>query len=190
MTSASKRRLLGWGVTSVAISGLAFAAVPFLKSWNPNPRVRAALPVHEVKDMEAGELRKLDSGLWIYRRTEDDLSVLGTHDEYLADPRSERSSQPVTLTNHWRSVRPDYFIFFPGAPYRGCAVQFVAANTRDYPDFAEGRVVTRLNHFYEPCEGRTFDVAGRVFARAHWPEEHNLRVPDIEWVTETKFAVK
>jgi len=69
-------------------------------------------------------------------------------------------------------------------------VQFMPANTRDYPDFAEGRVVSRLNHFYEPCEGRTLDVAGRVFSRIGWPEERNLRVPDIEWVTETKFAIE
>ena len=190
MTSASKRQLLSWGVASIAVLGLAFAAVPFLESWRPNPSVKAALPVHEVKDMKAGELRKLDSEVWIYRRTEDDLKLLGAYDEYLADPRSEKSSQPLAVANQWRSVRPDYFIFFPGAPYRGCAVQLVPANTGDYPYFAEGSVVSQLNHFYEPCEGRTFDVAGRVFSRPRWPEERNLRVPDIEWVTETKFAFR
>ena len=190
MTMASKRRLLVWGLVAIGVLGLVLAAIPFVRSMGLNPRVAAAAPAFDVRGMKPGELHKLDFGLWVYRRTAEDLAALGTYEEYLADPRSEMSQQPAALANVWRSDLREYFVFHPGAPKRHCAVELVAANSRSYEGFEETTVVSKLNHFFEPCEGRTFDVSGRVFARKSWPEELNLTVPQLDWVTDTKFVLE
>jgi len=174
----------------VGALGVLIATIPFVMSWNLNPRALAAAPAFDVKHMRPGELHKLDFGLWVYRRTADDLAALGTYERYLADPLSQKSQQPHALANLWRSDSREYFVFRPGAPKRYCSVEFVPANTRSYDSFPEGHIVSKLNHFYEPCDGRTFDASGRVFTRKEWPEELNLTVPKVKWVTETKFVLE
>lgn len=163
MTTTRKRTVLIWSVASLGFLAMGLMATSFLQSFRPNPKVHAANPIRNVEGITPGELRQFDFGAWVYRRTSEDLRLLGTYDDYLSDPNSERSKQPDDAKNKWRSQKPEYSVVFPGAPTRYCAVRFVPANTRDYSGFQEADAVSRLNHFFEPCDGRTFDVSGRVF---------------------------
>src|SRR5476649_941615 len=95
----SRRRLLTAATVGTGAIGVAFAAVPFLASWQPSARAKAlGAPVEvDASKLEAGQMLKVGGGgqaVFVVRRAEDIIGQLGNHDAMLADPKSDDSAQP------------------------------------------------------------------------------------------------
>src|ERR1700748_2391598 len=87
----SRRRLLTAATVGTGVVGVAFAAIPFLASWKPSARAKAlGAPV----DVDDSKLVWRGQAVFVVRRVKGVVDQLGGHDDMLADPKSEDSTQP------------------------------------------------------------------------------------------------
>src|ERR1700736_6906029 len=97
-----RRRLLTAATVGTGAIGVAFAAVPFLASWQPSARGKAlGAPVEvDASKLEAGQMLKVvwrGQPVFVVRRVKAIMDHLGDHDAVLADPKSDDSMQPVYI---------------------------------------------------------------------------------------------
>ncbi|NLR76121.1 MULTISPECIES: ubiquinol-cytochrome c reductase iron-sulfur subunit [Leeia] len=171
---SGKRRFLlaASGVAGgVAVAGI---ATPFVASWFPSARAKAAgAPVEvDVSKLEPGQLLTVEwrgKPVWILSRTPDMLSVLPSLDGKLADPKSEDPQQPDYAKNTNRSVKPELFVALGVCTHLGCSptLRKEIAPADLGADWKGG--------FLCPCHGSRFDLAGRVYAGS--PAPKNLEIP-------------
>lgn len=167
--------------TSVAGgAGLVATAIPFVASMAPSERARAlGVPVEvELGGVRPGELRTVEwrgQPVFVLHRTPEMLAALTRHDELLADPLSDRSSQPEYATNAVRSLKPEILVLVAICTHLGCIPSF--RPTPGAPDIGD----TWPGGFYCPCHGSKFDFAGRVFKNV--PAPTNLVVPPYHFTT-------
>src|SRR5580693_5570609 len=95
----SRRRLLTAATVGTGAIGVAFAAVPFLASWQPSARAKAlGAPVEvDASKLEAGQMLKViwrGQPVFVVRRVQSVIDAIGGHDAMLADPASDDSQQP------------------------------------------------------------------------------------------------
>jgi len=171
----SRRKFLTIAASATAGVGVVLTAVPFVASWAPSERTRAAGAPTEV------DLSKLAPGqmvtviwrkqpVYVVHRPQEAVAKLAAHDGSLKDPQSESSDQPAYAKNEMRSVRPELLVLIGTCTHLGCLPKqrFEPGGYADLsPDWPGG--------FYCPCHGSRFDLAGRVFAGS--PASVNLRVP-------------
>jgi len=98
----SRRRLLTAATAGVGVVGVAFAAVPFIASWEPSERAKAlGAPVAiDASKLEEGQMLKVvwrGQPVFIVRRSKATVLELGNHDDLLADPKSDDSMQPAYI---------------------------------------------------------------------------------------------
>ena len=110
-----RRRFLTAATSVVGGVGVVGVAVPFIGSWNPSARAKAAgAPVEvNVSKIEPGQLIRAEwrgKPVYVVRRTEEILSSLSAHDGQLKDPQSEVPQQPVYATNAFRSIKPEFLV--------------------------------------------------------------------------------
>jgi len=161
--------------------GLAAIAYPFLSSFSTGPKQENdAWLTCDISTLDAGNKMRCGHAM-IYKRTKQDFATISKYEALLADARSENSHQPEEATNIWRSERPDYFIFMPWAPVKGCAVTLVRGKTHLNFPVSEKAALDALPYLTEPCENRTWDMSGRLYAREGYPPEQNLFVPTVKW---------
>ncbi|TWX71609.1 ubiquinol-cytochrome c reductase iron-sulfur subunit [Colwellia sp. C1TZA3] len=175
-----RRRFLTAATSVVGGIGVVGVAVPFIGSWNPSARAKAAgAPVEvNVSKIEPGQLIRAEwrgKPVYVVRRTEEILSGLSTHNDQLKDPQSEVPQQPAYATNAYRSIKPDILVALGVCTHLGCAP------THHKGDF-EQHVAGVKNGFFCPCHGSKFDMAGRVFQSV--PAPTNLMVPEHSFPTE------
>ena len=116
-TNAGRRKFLV-GSTSVAgVAGVTGAAVPFVGSWNPSAKARAAgAPVRiDISRLQSGEMLGpipawRGRPIFVIKRSDDALSALNENPSRLADPNSEEPEQPGYAQNEFRSRRPDVMV--------------------------------------------------------------------------------
>ena len=94
-----RRRFLTAATAVVGGAGVVGAAVPFIASWNPSARAKAAgAPVEvNVGKIQPGQLIRAEwrgKPVYVVRRTEKTVSDLAKHDDQLRDPNSEMAQQP------------------------------------------------------------------------------------------------
>ena len=95
----SKRTwLLASGCAGVV--GAGFAAVPFVASFQPSERAKAAGAAVEVdvSSLKPGEIKTVEwrgKPVWILRRTPEMLESLKKDEADLADPASARTALPI-----------------------------------------------------------------------------------------------
>ena len=99
----SRRRFLTAATSVVGGVGVVGVAVPFIGSWNPSARAKAAgAPVEvNVSKIEPGQLIRAEwrgKPVYVVRRTAETLSSLSAHDGQLKDPQSEVPQQPAYAT--------------------------------------------------------------------------------------------
>ncbi len=169
-----RRRFLTAATSVVGGVGVVGVAVPFIGSWNPSARAKAAgAPVEvNVSKIEPGQLIRAEwrgKPVYVVRRTEEVLANLSAHDDELRDPNSEVPQQPVYATNAYRSIKPEYMVALGVCTHLGCAPTY---HKGDFDQHVEGV----KNGFFCPCHGSKFDMAGRVFQGV--PAPTNLMVPD------------
>jgi ubiquinol-cytochrome c reductase iron-sulfur subunit len=168
----SRRKFLTQATIATGAVGAAFAAVPFIESWSPSERARAAgLPVElDISKVEPGQMavpvwRK--TPIYVVRRTPDMLARLAGHDSELKDPKSQDSEQPPYAKNTERSRTGEFLVLIGVCTHLGCLPKQRFTPGELYPSWPGG--------FFCPCHGSRFDLAGRVFDGS--PASTNLKVP-------------
>ena len=170
-------------------AGAAFTAVPFVSSFQPSERAKAAgAPVEvDVSALKPGEKVTVEwrgKPVWILRRTPEMLASLDQTEPLVADPKSERTAFPTPeyAQNKQRSIKPELFVAVGICSHLGCSPtdKLQAGPQPSLPDDWQGG-------FLCPCHGSTFDVAGRVFKNKPAPD--NLEVPPHMYVSDTRLLI-
>ncbi|MCV5869128.1 ubiquinol-cytochrome c reductase iron-sulfur subunit, partial [Escherichia coli] len=105
-------------------------AVPFIKSWNPSAKAKAAgAPVEvDISKIEPGQLVRVEwqgKPVWIVRRTQSVLDNLKTISDKLRDPQSEMEQQPEYAQNEFRSIKEEYFVAVGFCTHLGCSPTYL-----------------------------------------------------------------
>jgi ubiquinol-cytochrome c reductase iron-sulfur subunit len=180
-----RRRFLTAATAVVGGVGVVGVAVPFIGSWNPSARAKAAgAPVEvNVGKIEPGQLIRAEwrgKPVYVVRRTEEIVNNLAKHDDQLRDPNSDTAQQPTYATNAYRSIKPEFMVALGVCTHLGCAP---TPHVGDFDQFVEGVA----DGFFCPCHGSKFDMAGRVFQGV--PAPLNLVVPDHSFIDDNTLLV-
>ena len=172
------------------VVGGAAVAVPFVSTFQPSERARAAgAPVEvDISAIKPGEKLTVEwrgKPVWIIRRTPEQLAELPKVDPLLADPKSERKPDELTpqyARNENRSRKPELLVVVGICSHLGCSPsdKFQPGAQPSLPDDWAGG-------FLCPCHGSTFDMAGRVYKNKPAPD--NLEVPLYTYLTDTKILI-
>ena len=172
----SKRRFLTTAASViVGGSGMAVAAVPFVKSMLPSAKAKAAgAPVEvNIGKLDVGQLITIEwrgKPVWIFRRSPQSVKILASLDNDLRDPNSDNTDQqPEYAKNPARAIREDIMVLVGICTHLGCSPTY-------RPDLAPADLGANWQGgFFCPCHGSRFDLAGRVFKGV--PAPINLKVP-------------
>ncbi|MFG0605098.1 ubiquinol-cytochrome c reductase iron-sulfur subunit [Vibrio mimicus] len=180
-----RRRFLTATTAVVGGLGAVAVAVPFIKSWNPSAKAKAAgAPVEvDVSKLEEGQMVRVEwrgKPVWVVRRAQSVVDALKEHDNQLRDPSSQEEQQPNYAQNGYRSIKPEYFIAVGICTHLGCSPTYL-------PDSFSEQVQGVKSGFFCPCHGSKFDMAGRVFQGV--PAPLNLVIPKHMYLTETKIVI-
>lgn len=174
-----RRKFLTGATWTTGAIGVAFAAVPFIASWQPSARARAlGAPLDvDISKLEPGAMMTVywrKEPIWIIRRSKDMIDRLEANDPNLKDPKSEESDQPTYAQNEVRARNPEYLVLRGTCTHLGCLpkTRFHVGVGEGGPDWPGG--------FFCVCHGSKFDMAGRVFVGS--PAASNLRVPQYAFV--------
>ena len=184
----SRRNLVAITCGVGAVGGVT-AAVPFVSSFQPSERARAAgAPVEaDIGSLKPGEKLTVEwrgKPVWIVRRTPEQLAELPKLDPELADPNSLRHPDELTpewARNTWRSRKPEFLVVVGICTHLGCSPTFRkdVAPADLGPDWLGG--------FFCPCHQSKFDLAGRVYKGM--PAPLNLVVPPHKYLSDTRVVI-
>jgi ubiquinol-cytochrome c reductase iron-sulfur subunit len=181
-----KRRFLVLATGAVGGVGAIGAATPFVMSFFPSERAKAAgAPVEvDIAKIEPGQ--KIDvewrgKVVWLINRTPAMLESLPKLDAKLADPNSNVPQQPAYCKNEHRSIKDAMFVAVGICTHLGCSPTFrPEVGPADLgPDWLGG--------FFCPCHQSKFDLAGRVFKGV--PAPTNLVIPPYKYLSDTKITI-
>lgn len=184
--NASRRRFLIGATSVVGGVGAIGAAVPFVASWNPSAKAKAAgAPVKaNIAKLEPGQRMTVEwrgKPVWILRRTQEMLDNLEKIGDRLSDPDSQVPQQPEYVKGVYRSSRPEIAVIVGICTHLGCSPQFVPDMTPQEFD------ADWVGGFFCPCHGSRFDLAGRVFAGV--PAPTNLVVPPYKYIDDDNIII-
>ncbi len=175
-TKAGRRRFLVGSTSVVGAAGIVGAAVPFLGSWNPSAKARAAgAPVRiDISRLADGEMLGpipawRGRPIFIVKRSEGALAALNADPERLTDPESQDPEQPNYAQNEYRSRTPEVLVLVGLCPHLFCSPT-PHVELRPQPFDSDWR-----GGFFCPCHGSRFDLAGRVYSGS--PASRNMQVP-------------
>jgi len=127
-----RRRFLTASTVVVGAVGAGFAAIPFIKSWNPSARAKlAGAPViADISALEEGQRLVFEwrgQPIWIVKRSKALLEILPTLDGRLRDPESENADQqPAYARNELRSIKPEISVLVGLCTHLGCSPEMKA----------------------------------------------------------------
>ncbi|MFZ4119527.1 MAG: ubiquinol-cytochrome c reductase iron-sulfur subunit [Polynucleobacter sp.] len=181
-----------WLIATTAVGGVGGAAAlyPFVNSFEPSARAKAAGAAVEVdiSGMKPDEMRTVEwrgKPVWVIRRTPEQVTELAKLDGELADPNSLRDPAvytPKYAQNGYRSIKPEYLVVVGICTHLGCSPspKIQAGPQPSLPNDWPGG-------FFCPCHGSTFDLAGRVYKNKPAPD--NLEVPPHMYLSDTKILI-
>lgn len=184
---AGRRRFLTATTAVVGAVGAGFAAVPFIKSWNPSERAKLAGAPISADISALGEGQRLivewrGQPIWIVRRSPAVLDLLPTLNDQLRDPMSENpDQQPGYANNITRSIRPEVSVLVGLCTHLGCSPEMVA-QIAPQPFDADWK-----GGYFCPCHKSKFDMAGRVYEGV--PAPTNLVVPPHHYDGDTTIVI-
>jgi len=182
----SRRRMLVGVTAAVGAVGIVGAAVPFVKSWNPSAKAKAAgAPVTaDLSGLEPGQQMVVEwrgKPVWVVRRTPEALADLKKVAGDLRDPASDESVQPDFAKNEYRSIKPNYLILVGICTHLGCSPTY-------RPEVAPADLGQSFRGgFFCPCHGSTYDMAGRVYKGV--PAPLNLEVPPYKYIGDNVVVI-
>lgn len=182
----NRRRFLIAATGAVGAGAAAGIAAPFVASFFPSERAKAAgAPVEvDISKLEAGQKINVEwrgKPVWVVKRTPEMLANLPKLDAKLTDPSSSASEQPAYCQNPARSIKPEIWIALGVCTHLGCSPSF-------RPDLAPADLGPEwLGGFYCPCHGSKFDLAGRVYSGV--PAPTNLVIPPHQYLSDTRLLI-
>jgi ubiquinol-cytochrome c reductase iron-sulfur subunit len=174
--NSGRRKFLTVATSAVGVAGLVGVAVPFVGSWNPSAKAKAAgAPVKaDISKLEPGQMVIVEwrgQPVYVVNRTATQLEALPGLNGQLKDPDSiNKDQQPPYITGIDRSIKPNLLVIVGLCTHLGCAPKFVPEV--GVADLGGDKWV---GGFFCPCHGSKFDLSGRVFAGV--PASANLLVP-------------
>lgn len=182
-----RRRFLTVATSAVAAAGVVAVAVPFLGSWNPSAKAKAAgAPVKaDIGRLEPGQMVVVEwrgKPVYVVRRTPEMLAALESIDGSLKDPDSVISKQPGYISGRERSIQPELLVVEGLCTHLGCAPKY-----RPEVGAADLGGDEWIGGFFCPCHGSKFDLAGRVFSGV--PASTNLVVPPYSFESENVVVI-
>ncbi|PST93730.1 ubiquinol-cytochrome c reductase iron-sulfur subunit [Photobacterium iliopiscarium] len=180
-----RRRFLTVTTSVVGGIGAIAVAIPFIKSWNPSEKAKAAgAPVEvNISKLADGQMIRVEwrgKPVWIVRRSKAVLDQLTTHNDQLRDPISAEPQQPAYAQNPYRSLKPEIFLAVGICTHLGCSPTYL-------PNSFNEQVNGVAAGFFCPCHGSTFDMAGRVFAGV--PAPLNLVIPPHQFLDDNTILI-
>ncbi len=170
--------------------GAVGAAVPFVGSFTPSERARAAGAAVEadISGLKPGQMMTVEwrgKPVWIVKRTPEQVAELPKNDALLADPKSLRNADQLTppyARNEARSIKPEILVVVGICSHLGCSPidKFSAGPQPSLPDSWPGG-------FLCPCHGSTFDMAARVYKDKPAPD--NLEVPPHMYLSDSRILI-
>ena len=173
--NTGRRKFLTAATSAVGVAGAVGVAVPFLGSWNPSAKAKAAgAPVKaDIGKLEPGQMVVIEwrgKPVYVMHRTPAQLDALPELNSVLKDPESTISDQPPYITGVDRAIRPELLVLVGLCTHLGCAPKF-----RPEVGAADLGGDEWLGGFFCPCHGSKFDLSGRVYSGV--PASKNLEVP-------------
>ena len=169
-----RRKILIGLTAGFAAAGVAFAATPFITTWNPSARAKAigsAVKV-DVSKMMIGQQIQVSwrkQPILIIRHSQSALSGLSAVTSKLADPNSDNIDEPYKNINTTRSLSTEYSVLSGVCTHLGCSPKY-------YPEVEPKPWDSSwAGGFFCPCHGSMFDLVGRVYKGV--PAPTNLTVP-------------
>jgi ubiquinol-cytochrome c reductase iron-sulfur subunit len=181
-----------WLIASSCMGAMggAAVAVPFVSSFQPSERARAAGASVEVdiSGLKPGEKMTVEwrgKPVWIIKRTPEQVAELPKNDALLADPSSQRKPDEFTpeyARNEHRSIKPEIMVAVGICTHLGCSPsdKFTPGPQPSLPDTWPGG-------FLCACHGSTFDLAGRVYKNKPAPD--NLQVPPHMYLADNRLLI-
>ena len=174
--NAGRRRFLVGSTSVVGAAGVVGAAVPFVGSWSPSAKARAAgAPVRiDISRLQDGAMLGpipawRGQPIFVVKRNAEALRALNEDPDRLTDPDSEEPEQPTYAQNETRSRTPEILVLVGLCPHLFCSPT-PHIELRPQPFDAQWR-----GGFFCPCHGSRFDLAGRVYIGS--PSSRNMQGP-------------
>ena len=182
-----RRRFLTAATSVVGAAGVVGVATPFVGSWNPSAKARAAgAPVKaDIGKLEPGQMVVVEwrgKPVYILRRTQKQIDDLPSVNAYLKDPESTNADQPEYIDGEGRAIRPEFLVLVGLCTHLGCAPKH--RPEVGVPDLGGDAWV---GGFFCPCHGSRFDLAGRVYNGS--PASTNLVVPPYSYEGDNVIVV-
>jgi len=184
--NAGRRRFLVAATSVVGAAGAVGAAVPFVGSWFPSAKAKAAgAPVKvNIAKVEAGQQMVAEwrgQPVFIVRRTQEILGNLKKITGDLSHPESKASVQPTYVDPEVRSIKPEILILVGLCTHLGCSPTF-------RPEVAPADLGPKwVGGYFCPCHGSHYDLAGRVYKSQ--PAPLNLPVPPHSYETDDIIVI-
>jgi len=185
--NSGRRKFLTAATSAVGVAGAVGIAVPFVGSWNPSEKAKAAgAPVKaDIGKLEPGQMVVVEwrgKPVYVMHRTPEQLEGLATLNDKLKDPDSAISDQPAYIEGDARALRPEILVVEGLCTHLGCAPKFrpeVGAADLGGADWIGG--------FFCPCHGSKFDLSGRVYSGV--PASTNLVVPPYSFEDDSVLVI-
>lgn len=174
--NAGRRRFLVGSTSVVGAAGVVGAAVPFVGSWSPSAKARAAgAPVRiDISRLQDGAILGpipawRGRPIFVVKRSAQALRALNEDPDRLTDPYSEEPEQPNYAQNEYRSRTPEILVLVGLCPHLFCSpTPHIELRPQSFDSQWRGG-------FFCPCHGSRFDLAGRVYSGS--PSSRNMQVP-------------
>ena len=185
-TNAGRRKFLTVATSVVGAAGAVGIAVPFIGSWNPSAKAKAAgAPVKfDAGKIEPGQLVRVEwrgQPVFVVRRTADQIDGLASNDGDLKDPQSLVSKQPSYVDEQNRAVKAEYLVLVGLCTHLGCSPKYIKKLDPAAPDASWN------GGFFCACHGSKFDMAGRVYKSV--PASENLVVPPYYYESDSVMVI-
>jgi ubiquinol-cytochrome c reductase iron-sulfur subunit len=181
-----RRRFLVGATSVVGAVGVVAAAVPFVMSFWPSERSKAAgAPVDvDISKLEPGQKINVEwrgKVCWLINRTPEMVANLAKMDPRVADPKSDVNQQPPYCKNETRSIKPNLLVAVGICTHLGCSPTY-------RPELAPADLGSDwLGGFFCPCHQSKFDLAGRVYKGV--PAPTNLVVPPHRYASDAQIVI-
>ena len=190
VVNESRREFLLGATSVVGGAGVVGAAVPFVASWQPSAKAKAAgAPVKvNISKLEQGARLVVEwrgKPVYIVRRTSETLSLIDDiGDDILRDVDSTSAKQPAYVNGSARTIdgKEEFLILVGLCTHLGCAPIY-------RPDVGASDLGgdSWMGGFFCPCHGSKFDLSGRVFAGV--PAPSNLEIPPHNYESDDVIVI-
>ena len=170
--NGGRRRFLTAASSVVGAAGAVGVAVPFVRSWNPSAKAKAAgAPVKiNIGNIEPGQMVTEEwrgKPVFIRHRTVEEISEAEVVPmDVLRDPQTDEE----------RRIKAEYLVMVGVCTHLGCipSGQKVGEEKGEY------------GGWFCPCHGSHYDTSGRI---RKGPAPTNLVVPPYEFIEDTVVQI-